>query len=45
MSAEYGFEVAYVTYKWPEWLRQQTQKQLNYANIKSIFQMLISIKE
>ena len=27
MAAEYGFEYEYVTYKWPRWLRAQTEKQ------------------
>ena len=27
MAKEYDFEVGYVTYKWPSWLRQQTSKQ------------------
>ena len=27
MAVTYGFDVQYVTYKWPEWLNQQTEKQ------------------
>jgi hypothetical protein len=27
MAAEYGFEYELVTYKWPHWLRAQTEKQ------------------
>jgi len=27
MAAEYGFDYEYVTYKWPRWLRAQTEKQ------------------
>jgi UDP-glucose:glycoprotein glucosyltransferase len=37
MSAEYGFEVAYVTYKWPTWLRQQTSKQRIIWGYKILF--------
>jgi len=27
MAEEYGFEYEFVTYKWPHWLRAQTEKQ------------------
>ena len=27
MAAHYGFEYEFVTYKWPSWLHQQTEKQ------------------
>lgn len=27
MAAEFGFEVAFVTYRWPQWLNAQTEKQ------------------
>jgi UDP-glucose:glycoprotein glucosyltransferase len=27
MAAHYGFEVSFVTYRWPYWLRRQTEKQ------------------
>ena len=27
MAARYGFDYAFVTYKWPHWLRKQTDKQ------------------
>ena len=27
MAEEYGFEYELVTYKWPHWLRAQTEKQ------------------
>lgn len=37
MAAEYGFEVAYVTYKWPTWLRQQTAKQRIIWGYKILF--------
>jgi len=37
MAAEYKFEVAYVTYKWPEWLTQQTQKQRIIWGYKILF--------
>jgi UDP-glucose:glycoprotein glucosyltransferase len=37
MAQEYGFEVAYVTYKWPEWLTQQTQKQRIIWGYKILF--------
>ena len=37
MAEEYGFEVAYVTYKWPEWLTQQTSKQRIIWGYKILF--------
>lgn len=37
MASVYGFEVGYVTYKWPEWLRQQTQKQRIIWGYKILF--------
>jgi UDP-glucose:glycoprotein glucosyltransferase len=37
MADEYGFEVAYVTYKWPEWLTQQTEKQRIIWGYKILF--------
>ena len=37
MAQEYHFEVAYVTYKWPEWLTQQTQKQRIIWGYKILF--------
>lgn len=37
MSQVYHFEVAYVTYKWPEWLHQQTQKQRIIWGYKILF--------
>ena len=37
MAEEYGFEVGYVTYKWPEWLTQQTQKQRIIWGYKILF--------
>ncbi len=27
MAARYGFDVEFVTYKWPHWLHKQTDKQ------------------
>jgi hypothetical protein len=27
MAAQYGFDYEFVTYKWPHWLRKQTDKQ------------------
>lgn len=27
MAEEYGFQYEFVTYKWPHWLRAQTEKQ------------------
>jgi hypothetical protein len=37
MSDTYKFDVGYVTYKWPEWLRQQTQKQRIIWGYKILF--------
>jgi UDP-glucose:glycoprotein glucosyltransferase len=37
MAQEYNFEVAYVTYKWPEWLTQQTNKQRIIWGYKILF--------
>jgi len=37
MSKHYGFEVGYVTYKWPAWLTQQTQKQRIIWGYKILF--------
>lgn len=37
MAQEYKFEVAYVTYKWPEWLTQQTNKQRIIWGYKILF--------
>lgn len=37
MANEYGFELGYVTYKWPEWLTQQTQKQRIIWGYKILF--------
>lgn len=37
MSKEYGFEVAYVTYKWPSWLTQQSEKQRIIWGYKILF--------
>ncbi|CAM9790405.1 unnamed protein product [Heterosigma akashiwo] len=37
MAKEAGFEVGYVTYKWPEWLRQQTEKQRIIWGYKILF--------
>ena len=37
MAKEYGFEVGYVTYKWPAWLTQQTQKQRIIWGYKILF--------
>lgn len=33
----YGFEVAFVTYKWPNWLHQQTEKQRTIWGYKILF--------
>ena len=33
----YGFEVGMVTYKWPNWLRQQTEKQRIIWGYKILF--------
>ena len=37
MAAEYGFEVGYVTYKWPQWLTAQTQQQRIIWGYKILF--------
>jgi UDP-glucose:glycoprotein glucosyltransferase len=37
MSKEYGFQVAYVTYKWPQWLTPQTQQQRIIWGFKILF--------
>lgn len=37
MQQEYGFEVGYVMYKWPEWLTQQTVKQRIIWGYKILF--------
>jgi UDP-glucose:glycoprotein glucosyltransferase len=37
MAAAYGFEVELVTYKWPDWLRQQTEKQRIIWGYKILF--------
>ncbi len=37
MCKQYGFEVGYVTYKWPEWLTQQTVKQRIIWGYKILF--------
>lgn len=37
MAATYGFEVGYVTYKWPAWLTQQTEKQRIIWGYKILF--------
>ena len=37
MAAEYRFEVAYVTCKWPQWLTQQTQQQRIIWGYKILF--------
>ena len=37
LAAAKGFEVAYVTYKWPEWLRRQTVKQRIIWGYKILF--------
>merc|ERR1711991_58105 len=37
MAEEYNFEVDYVTYKWPEWLNQQTEKQRIIWGYKILF--------
>ena len=37
MASHYGFEVAYVTYKWPSWLQQQTEKQRIIWGYKILF--------
>jgi len=37
LSGRFGFEVALVTYKWPNWLRQQTEKQRIIWGYKILF--------
>jgi len=37
LARAYGFEVAFVTYKWPGWLRQQTEKQRIIWGYKILF--------
>jgi len=37
MAAQYGFEVQLVTYKWPEWLRRQEEKQRIIWGYKILF--------
>ncbi|EUC49820.1 glycosyltransferase family 24 protein [Bipolaris oryzae ATCC 44560] len=37
MAAEYGFEYEMVTYKWPHWLRQQSEKQREIWGYKILF--------
>lgn len=37
MSKRFGFDVAYVTYKWPHWLRHQTQQQRIIWGYKILF--------
>lgn len=37
MAEHYGFEIGYVTYKWPAWLRQQTQQQRIIWGYKVLF--------
>lgn len=37
MAEHYGFEVEFVTYKWPDWLRQQTEKQRIIWGYKILF--------
>ncbi|KAF2746996.1 glycosyltransferase family 24 protein [Sporormia fimetaria CBS 119925] len=37
MAAEYGFEYEMVTYKWPHWLRGQTEKQREIWGYKILF--------
>ncbi|KAL8279773.1 hypothetical protein RQP46_007868 [Phenoliferia psychrophenolica] len=37
MAAEYGFEYELVTYKWPHWLRAQTEKQRTIWGYKILF--------
>jgi UDP-glucose:glycoprotein glucosyltransferase len=37
MAETYGFELAYVTYKWPEWLHAQTDKQRIIWGYKILF--------
>jgi len=37
LEAEYGFKVSLVTYKWPHWLRRQTEKQRIIWGYKILF--------
>lgn len=37
MAAEYGYEVEFVTYKWPVWLRRQEEKQRVIWGYKILF--------
>lgn len=37
MAAEHGFEYEMVTYKWPHWLRQQSEKQREIWGYKILF--------
>ncbi|KAF3031735.1 hypothetical protein E8E12_002161 [Didymella heteroderae] len=37
VAAEYGFEYELVTYKWPHWLRQQSEKQREIWGYKILF--------
>lgn len=37
LTEAYGFEVALVTYKWPQWLRRQTEKQRIIWGYKILF--------
>lgn len=37
MASQYGYEVGFVTYKWPSWLRQQTEKQRVIWGYKILF--------
>lgn len=37
MARKYGFDIGYVTYKWPEWLHQQSEKQRIIWGYKILF--------
>jgi UDP-glucose:glycoprotein glucosyltransferase len=37
MAQQYGFQVGYVTYKWPKWLTKQTEKQRIIWGYKILF--------
>ena len=37
LAAEYGFKYEMVTYKWPHWLREQTEKQREIWGYKILF--------
>ncbi|KAJ3056907.1 UDP-glucose:glycoprotein glucosyltransferase 1 [Rhizophlyctis rosea] len=37
LAKEYGFEYEFVTYKWPHWLRAQTEKQRTIWGYKILF--------